>query len=475
MARRRLDTDVAIVGAGTAGLAAWREVRKRNRDALLIDPGPLGTTCARVGCMPSKLLIEAANAFHRRLTMDEFGIQGGTSLHIDLPAALARVRRLRDEFVAGTQQITEAAGPALLRARARLLGPNRLAVGDAEVHARRIVLAPGSRPIIPGPWRAVEASRLLTTDTLFEQRDLPERMAVLGAGAIGLELAQALARLGIEIHVFDLAASLPAVNDPAIGEPLLACLGNELQLHLGARADLTPAPGGLVVSNGRIEVAVEQALIAIGRRPAIDDLGLETLGVPLDDQGLPPVHRETLQVADLPVFLAGDANADRAILHEAADEGHIAGINAAGDRPEAFCRRTPMSIVFTDPNLARVGQVPQGADPGLVIGEVDFGRQGRARAAQQAYGRLRVYADATSGRLRGAEMCIPAGEHLVHVLGLAIHRQLGVHDLLGMPFYHPVLEEGLRSALRDAAGKLAHCRPVSDLANCPSFDIEALD
>ncbi|TVQ48696.1 MAG: dihydrolipoyl dehydrogenase [Gammaproteobacteria bacterium] len=475
MARRRLTTDVAIVGAGTAGLAAWREVRKRGREALLIDPGPLGTTCARVGCMPSKLLIEAANAFHRRLVLDEFGIQGGTSLNIDLPTALARVRRLRDGFVAGTRRSTEAVGAALLRERASLLGPDRLAVGDCEVHARRIVLAPGSRPIIPGPWRALAASRLLTTDTLFEQRDLPERMAVLGAGAIGLELAQALARLGIEIHVFDLAPALPAVVDPVIGESLLACLGQELRLHLGAEAELTPTADALRVTNGTVDVAVERALVAVGRRPAIDGLGLETLGVPLDEHGLPPVHPETLQVANLPVFLAGDANAARAILHEAADEGHIAGINAASDSPEAFCRRTPMSIVFTDPNLARVGEVPQDADQGVVIGEVDFSRQGRARAAQHAYGRLRVYAEPKTGRLHGAEMCVPAGEHLVHLLGLAIHRQLSVHDLLGMPFYHPVLEEGLRSALRDAAGKLDSRRPASDLANCPSFDIEALD
>jgi dihydrolipoamide dehydrogenase len=201
--------------------------------------------------------------------------------------------------------------------------------------------------------------------------------------------------------------------------------------------------------------------------------------VPLDAHGLPPIEPCTLQVGHLPVFIAGDADRDRPLLHEAADEGHIAGINAVlaaqGEPPRRFRRRTPLSIVFSQPNAAAVGlrHAQLEGQPHLV-GEVDFARQGRARVAQHNYGLLRLYAQAGTGRLLGAEMCAPAGEHLAHLLALAIDRELTVHELLRMPIYHPVLEEGLRTALRDAARQLAPASD-SDLSDCEAFGSSALD
>ena len=185
--------------------------------------------------------------------------------------------------------------------------------------------------------------------------------------------------------------------------------------------------------------------------------------------------RGTLQVADLPVFLAGDSNNQAPLLHEAADEGHIAGINAT--RPDVACfdRRTPLGIVFADPNVAMVGRRFEDlGSSGVLAGEVRFERQGRARAGQHDHGILRVYAERDSGRLLGAEMCAPAGEHMVHLLALAIDRSLTVHELLRMPIYHPVLEEGLRTALRELASQLP-AREESDLAACGALGAEALE
>jgi dihydrolipoamide dehydrogenase len=485
-----IDTDVAIIGAGTAGLAALREVRKRGRRCVVIDPGPLGTTCARVGCMPSKLLIEPANALHRRGAFGEFGIRGGEGLQPDLPAVLARVRKLRDDFVAGALGAIRNLDEPLISARARLLGPNEIAVDDRRIRARSIVIATGSAPIVPQPWQSQFAEHLLTTDTLFEQHDLPACMAVVGAGAIGLELAQALARLGIEIHVFDQATQLPGITDAVVHDSLLRRLRSEFSLHLGAAAELSRTPQGLLeVTNGSARVQVERVLIAIGRRPNLAGLGLEALGITLDERGMPPLDPRSLQVGELPVFLCGDANGERPLLHEAADEGHIAGINAAeiaaaeaGDLPEAgrskihhFRRRTPLAIIFTAPNFARIGQDLEAlAEQDPIIGEADFSRQGRARVAQHDYGKLRLYASRDSGRLLGAQLCMPAGEHIAHLLALAVHQELTVDALLGMPFYHPVLEEGLRSALRHAASQLAE-GAISDLATCGPLGVEALD
>lgn len=466
--------DVIIIGAGTAGLSALREVRKRTQRFVIINDGPWGTVCARVGCMPSKVLIEAANAYHRRTSFAEFGISGAERLAADIPAVLRRVRRLRDDFVRGTLKATDDLGERAISGRARLLGPGRVEVNGRALRARRIIIATGSRPVVPAPWRAL-GKRLLTSDTLFEQESLPTRMAVIGLGAIGVEIAQALSRLGVEVAGFDGAQTVAGLGDPTVSGVAIDLLRREFPLHIGANAELDAAGDGVRVRADATEVTVDRVVAALGRRPNVDDIGLETLGVTLDERGQPPVDLRTQQVGDLPVFLAGDANGHAPLLHEAADEGHIAGLNATRDTPACFERRTPLAIVFSDPNIASVGRRFQALDDGSYFaGEVRFDNQGRARAAQHNRGVLRVYAARDDGRLLGAELCAPAGEHLAHLLALVVQQSLTVRELLRLPFYHPVLEEGLRTALRDLASQLP-AGVESDLAACEALGAEALD
>ncbi|MCE1193090.1 MAG: dihydrolipoyl dehydrogenase [Acidovorax sp.] len=467
--------DTLIIGAGTAGLAALREVRKRSARFLLVNEGPWGTTCARVGCMPSKALIEAANALHRRHQLQDLGLRGGDALEADIPAVLQRIRDLRDDFVAGALRATDAL-PSHQRVagRATLLGPNAVDI-DGTVHATRsIIVATGSRPKVPEEWLAF-GDRILTTDTLFEQPTLGPRVAVIGMGPLGVEISQALARLGLEVAAFTTAPELAGLSDTQVNGALVAALKKEMVLHTGAAAELREVAGGIEVRSGPNRVVVDQVVAALGRVPNTEGLGLETLGLPLDAHGLPEVNPQTLQIGDLPVFLAGDANAQTPLLHEAADEGHIAGMNALAGSPGAFRRRTPLSIVFSDPQVAQVGKRLAELEPGrTVTGTVDFKDQGRARAALHHHGRLHLAADASTARLLGAEMCAPHGEHLAHLLALAIQQGLTVHDLLGMPFYHPTYEEGLRTALRDAARQLPSA-PESDLASCASIGVAALE
>ncbi len=466
--------DVIIIGAGTAGLAALREVRKHTQNFVIINDGPWGTVCARVGCMPSKALIEAAHAFYHRNAFMEFGIQGTDSLTLDMPAVLRRVRRLRDNFVGSTVKTTEDLGERAISGRVRLLGPDRLEVNGQKLRARNIIIATGSSPMVPKPWSTL-GKQIFTTDTLFEQENLPARMAVLGMGPIGIEMAQALSRLGIGIVGFGGSQTIAGLTDPKVNAVAVDLLRREFSLNLGEKAELTAVSDGLRVRAGNAEVVVDGVLAALGRHPNISNLGLETLGVPLDDHGMPPINPNTMQVADLRVFMAGDANDQAAILHEAADEGHIAGINATRSVPICFTRRIPLAIVFADPSIAAIGRRYQELDrTRTLIGEVTFDNQGRARLGQYNKGILRLYAEVESGRLLGAEMCVPAGEHMAHLLALAIDRSLTVRELLRIPFYHPVLEEGLRTALRALAVQLP-ADSASDLASCGAFNAEALD
>ncbi len=474
MSKTTRQVEVAIIGAGTAGLAALREVRRATEDFLLINDGPFGTTCARVGCMPSKALIEVAKGLHRRVFLARAGVTGTQEMRADIPAVLRHVRDLRDAYVSGVLKLTERFGERVVAGPAGFLDRETLEVAGERIRARRIIVATGSRPVVPKPWLPF-SERILTSDTLFEQETLPRRMAVIGLGAIGIEMAQALAWLGIEVSGFDALEQVAGISDPDVADQALALFGREFPLHLGQAADLSTEGDAIRISAGGQSVIADAVLASLGRRPNLDGLGLDTLGLELDEHGMPDYDPATMQVADSSIFIAGDVNGMRPLLHEAADEGYIAGSNAVRAQAECFARRVPLAIVFSDPNVAAVGKRFVELAPGeAVIGAADMQGQGRLRMAGADRGLLHVYADSHDGRLLGAEMCVPAGEHLAHLLALAIQQELGVSDVLRMPFYHPVVEEGLRGALRDAASKLPG-GGGPDLARCEGLGAEALD
>lgn len=464
--------DVIIIGAGTAGLAALREISKQTDKVLMINAGAYGTTCARVGCMPSKVLIECARAFHDCVRHEAFGIRGSEKLSADIPAVLRHVRVLRDQFVSGTLRPTDELGERNIHGRAKLLGPNTVEVEGQTYHADRIIIATGSQPVMPAPWKEL-GDRMLTTDSFFEQTSLPARMAVIGLGPLGLEMAQAMAYLGVEVCAFDKSNMLAGLTDPKVNDTLRAALDKDFTIHTGVDVKLTAHGDGVMVEAGDLTFEVDRVLVAVGRRPNIADLGLESLGIALDEHGMPPFDLATTQIAGLPIFITGDVNGYAPVLHEAADEGYIAAYNALADEPTAFPRRTPMGIVFIEPGVAFVGQRFAELDPTTVIGEASFANQGRAVAAQRNQGLMRIYARRDDAVLMGVEMCVPAAEHMAHLLGLAISEQLTVHQVLRMPFYHPVLEEGLRSALRELV-KQFPC-DKADLAACGEFRIQALE
>ncbi len=396
---------------------------------------------------------------------------------------IAEIRRATDtpavftdelHGISGVLKATEDLGSRNIAAHARLDGPNRLIAGEHVIEAKRIVLAPGSSPIVPEQWRAF-GDRIITSDTLFEQKDLPRRIGVVGLGAIGVEIAQALARLGIEVYGFDGADRIAGVSDERIAQVAQDLLAQEFAIHLGAQVELAEADDGIEMRWDGGNVVVDKVIASVGRRPNLKGLGLDTLGVPLDDKGMPEVDSNTMRIGDTTIFLAGDANGQRPLLHEGADDGHIAGLNATSENPIHLSRRIPLSVVFSDPQIASVGQRAGELNPRTILtGEVSFARQGRARTMQENYGLLRLYAARENGRLLGAEMVAPAAEHMGHLLALAIGQKLTVHDLLRMPFYHPTLEEGLRTALRMIARELPPCS-ISDLAGCGPIGVEALE
>lgn len=449
------EVDVAIIGAGTAGLSALGHVRKRTESFVIINDGPYGTTCARIGCMPSKMLIEAADIYHKRHLFEEMGFKLNGTVEVDGRAVLKRARGLRDMFVSSVKRATDNLGDRNISGRAKILAPDLLEVNGEQIRTRAMIIATGSTPIMPEPWKKF-GNRIVTNEELFEMEDLPESMAVVGLGAIGLEMAQALSRLGVEVTGFDALKTIGGISDPEVAASAIKLLAKEFPIHLESRVTLEEDGSDRIrVRSEGIDISVDKVLVSVGRIPNTAGLHMENLGVPLNGLGIPEFNQHTMQVGDLPVFIAGDVNARIPLLAEAADDGHIAGVNSIKDSIQSYCRRTFIGIVFTHPNIAAVGTKFTDLDlENTVIGAMDYSGQTRAMTAMQNHGLLRLYAEKSTGKLIGAEMAIPDGEHIAHSISWAVQRGLTVFEMLELNFYHPVTEEGVREALRVAANKI---------------------
>ena len=451
--------DVAIIGAGTAGLNALGQVRRHTKNFLLIDGAAeheLGTTCARVGCMPSKALIHIAEEFDARKQFPKFGIEGGAGLSVDTAAAMERVQDVRDILVDRVlSNSIDKMGDKFLNENARFIDAHTLQLGDQAWQFDRCVIAGGSRPIVPEAWQAL-GDQILTTDSFFEQEDLPVSMAVIGLGVIGLELGQALSQLGVDVTGVDALTSIAGLKDPDINRIAIDLIQKDFPLILGESATLEKSGDLIRVSAGEHQFEVERVLVSIGRRSNIDKVGLQNLGIKLNDHGLPEYDIHTMALKDAPhIFLAGDVNEDAPILHEAAYEGKIAGLNAGADSLLAFKRYVPLHITFSEPNICQIGEsLDQLDETSIVIGEFAMGPHGRALVMANNKGLIRLYADKENGTLLGACMVAPRAEHLAHLIAWCIERKLSLQDMLRFPFYHPVFEEALQGAIRDALSKM---------------------
>jgi len=455
-----IQVDVAIIGAGTAGMVAHQAARAHTDSVLLIEGGVYGTTCARVGCMPSKLLIAAAEVAHQARHADPFGIHV-EQIIVDGAAVMARVRRERDRFVGSVlESVDDFPHSGRLMATVRFQDANTLLTEQGQsIHARCIVIATGSRPVLPPLLNGLSA-RLLTNETLFELPKLPNSLVVFGPGPLGLELGQAMSRLGVQTKIFGVRGGIAGIRDPAIRDCADQTFNGEFYLDAASQVkSVTESSSGVEVhyrhrdGDWRTE-SFDYLLASTGRAPQVAGLGLERTGLELDERGIPLFDRFTQRCGNSSIFIAGDASNDIPLLHEAADQGRIAGDNA-GRYPDvrSGLRRTRLAVVFTDPQVASVGftldQLKQQFKDRFATGQVSFDDQGRSRVMLRNQGILKVYAERGSGLFLGAEMFGPAAEHLGHLLAWAAQQRMTVSEMLQMPIYHPVIEEGLRSALGD--------------------------
>ncbi len=450
------EIDVAIVGAGSAGLYALKQARRHTENLVIFDGGELGTTCARIGCMPSKMLIHSSDNLAGAREPDVSGDNIRPNSVEIMRTLRERRDRMAEDVIRNNQRHFD---KWLIRDYAAFREPMVLEAEDTAYRCRAIVLATGTSPILPPGWKKVPG-RIVTTDEFFELENLPEKILVVGAGVIGVEIGQALARMGKRVTIVEMTGSSAGISDPEVEQSFLTALRKSVDLRLRTKALLEGAneEAVRVILEGedgkKAKDSFDLALVAAGRRPNFERLRLDLGGLARDRRGIPEFDPRTLRCREENVFLAGDCLGVRPFLHEAAVEGKLAGDNA-GD-PENLRTRpemVPIAITFTRPIVCSVGTRFADLPAGAAIGSAGM-PNGRGVTDRIEDGLIRVYGDQKNGRILGAEMAAPAGEHLAHLLAALIHSGMTAADALALPFYHPTYEESLEDALLDLRKQL---------------------
>jgi len=456
------EVEYAIVGVGTAGLGAYSRIRRKSDNLVMIQHGPYGTTCARVGCMPSKMLIAAADIAHEIDEGDFFGING--SYTVDGKRVFERLKKDRAErFVGGVlKTVKKIPAEYKIEAEAVFVDPHTLQVGDdLQVKAEKIILACGSTPAFHAPFEAIR-DEVDSSDTIFELDDLPESIAVVGLGVIALELGQAFHRLGVKTTLFGHSGRIGGFKHPDMQQETMAVLDKELDIvprgeFVGARKTTSGFELQFERDTGEMVThTCERVLVASGRESNLRTMNLENSGLELDSRALPRYDPLTMRCGESHIYVAGDVTEDLPLWHEAYIEGRIAGESALSDSGGMEGKRAvPLGIYYTDPQMATVGAFyPELNQDEIVIGRVSMSEGSRHAIYNDARGKMQIYVNKADGRILGAEIFGRGAEHMAHTLALAIEYKATVAGMLEMPFYHPCLEEVIKEALYHAKKQL---------------------
>jgi len=463
----RFDTDLLIIGGGSAGFAAAIEARQLGARVTMVEQGILGGTCVNIGCVPSKFFLRAAEVAHLAATAPYQGIR--THLDgIDLPALRSQqwslIATLRQEKY---EELVDFYGWELLRGTARFLDPETVAVGERRIRPRTVLLATGARPAIP-PIPGLPDVPYLTSTTALELEQVPGSLIILGAGYVALELGQAFLRLGTAVTLLQRRPRLLPDLDERLATGLQERLAAEgMRFALGTTVQRVERTAGgvrvVALRAGREEIVEAEALlVATGRTPNTESLDLAVAGIATDERGAPLVD-STLRTTNPRVYAAGDVTRLPQFVYVAAAAGRLAARNALLGEERTLNLRAVPAVVFTDPQVATVGfSVVEAAAEGfsVVTGFAPAAAIARERVNLQDAGGVLVVADAETDRLLGVQAVASAAGELIDAATLAVASRLTLTDLREHLAPYLTSAEGLRLAA------LAVTQDVSHLSCC---------
>ena len=444
--------DLVVVGGGTAGLVTAAGAAQLGARVALVERGLLGGDCLNYGCVPSKALLASARHAAAARRGRAFGVHTGP-VSVDFPAVMRRMRRIRARLAEqdSVHRFREL-GVDVFLGQAAFLDPSTLQVGDLRLPFSRACLATGSRPLVP-PIEGLDQVRYLTNESLFGLEELPPRLAVLGAGPTGVELAQAFARFGSRVHLIEREQQLLPGEDPDAGEWLAAALREDgASLWLGTELQrVRPGPGerGAILRLddrvGQDELEVDALLVAAGRRPNLEGLGLEAAGIQIDQGGV--VVDDRLRTTNRRVFAAGDVCLPLKFTHTADAAARLVIRNALFAGRRRLSKLTVPWCIYTEPAVGHVGLTRREADEqGISIDtwRVDLSRLDRAVLDGDERGFVVVHTPRGKGTILGATVVAAEAGGIVAELTAAMVTGVGLDELSEVIAPYPTEVEAIR-------------------------------
>ncbi len=461
--------DVAIVGAGPGGyVAAIRAAQLGLRTVCVEKRGRLGGTCLNIGCIPSKALLHSSHKYEEAARhLGPHGIKASVSL--DLATMMARKDKVVGDLTKGVEYLFKKNKVGYLQGSGRVAGPGRIEValnggGTETVRASHIVIATGSESS-PLPGVSVDEKKIVSSTGALSLAEVPGHLVVIGAGYIGLELGSVWRRLGSKVTVVEfLDRILPGMDGEVAKEfqRMLERQGIGFRLSTKVSA-ATPTETGVALSleslqGGESEtLAADVALVAVGRRPFVEGLGLESVGVELDERGRVKTDRH-FRTAAPGVYAIGDAIAGPMLAHKAEEEGVALAETIAGQAGHVNYEAVP-GIVYTWPEVAAVGRTEEelkAAGVAYAAGRFPFAANSRARCNAEAEGFVKILADAKTDRVLGVHVIGPDAGTLIHECVMAIEFGAAAEDVARAVHGHPTTNEAVKEAALAVAGRAIH-------------------
>jgi pyruvate/2-oxoglutarate dehydrogenase complex dihydrolipoamide dehydrogenase (E3) component len=440
--------DAIVIGGGQAGPSLAARLAGAGQRVALIERRHLGGTCVNVGCRPSKTLIASAYAAHLARRAADYGVETGP-VRVDMAAVRRRVEGIVVEARQGLHDwLTGVEGCTLIAGHARLTGPRAVAVGERRLEAERIFLNVGARAAVPR-LPGVERVRTLTSSGVLGLDVVPEHLVVVGGGAIGLELAQAFRRLGAAVTLVEKGPRLAGREDEDVAAAIRGILEAEgVAVRTGAECiRFAPHGDGIAVgvdcASGAPEEVGSHVLLAMGRQPNTDDLGLEAAGVVTDARGYVTVD-ETLATSVPGIWALGECNGRGAFTHTAYNDFEIVAANLIDGGSRRVTDRRPAYALFTDPPLGRVGMSEAEARASgrrVLVGTRPMTRVSRAVEKGETAGFIKVLADADTREILGAAILGVGGDEAVHAVLDLMYAGAPVEVMLGAVHIHPTVAE----------------------------------
>ncbi|WP_418276609.1 dihydrolipoyl dehydrogenase family protein [Isoptericola jiangsuensis] len=449
--------DLLVLGGGSAGIVAAKTAARLGARVLLVERGRTGGDCLWHGCVPSKALLAAGHAAAGARRAARFGVLVD-DVRVDFPRVMEHVHAAIGHISpVDSVETLEAAGVSVRIGHGRFAGPGVLDLDGETVRFTQAVVATGAAPAVP-PVAGLADLDYLTSDTVWDLVEAPQRVAVLGAGSVGCELGQGLSRLGVEVTLVEGAPRVLPREDAAAAEVVHRALESEgVTIRTGRSVTSVVATddrsGSMRLDDGGT-VEFDRLLVAVGRRPRTTGLGLDTVGVQLDEHGFVVVDRR-LRTTNPRIWAAGDLTGHPQFTHLAGVHGSLAASNAVlGVRRSVETSAVPR-VTYTDPEVAAVGLDTGGRRDGIRVLTLEHHLVDRAVTEDQTDGLTRLAVD-SKGRILGATVVGPRAGETLGELAIAVRHGLRTRDLAGITHAYPTWNDGpWNAALADVREQLA--------------------